>query len=91
MKTKNLLFVVFLQIVCVFAYAQNHRHFLPLTTESIVINREYGAMYEFKITTTTDGSRFNTVNTINKKFLYTIPERLKVLDTDEIDCIMRKG
>jgi hypothetical protein len=90
MKTKILLLVLFMQIMCIFTYAQNHRHLAPLTTESVLIDREYGAMYEFKTTTTTDGSRFNTVNIINKRFLYTIPERLKVLYIDEIDSIMRK-
>jgi len=88
---KKIILTVYLTVSVLCLSAQNHRHFLPVTTESTVILREDNIMYEEKTVTTTDGSRFNTVNIINRKILYTIPKHLQKLDRDEIDMIMRQN
>ena len=89
MKTKCVVFVIILQIICVFAYAQNHQHFTPYRSESVRIIRIDTNIYKETTAVVIEG--LSSTTNVDVKVLYTIPKHLRKLDTETIDAVVRKN
>ena len=89
MKTKHLVFILFVQIFFTSLNAQNHHHFSPYRSKSERIIRMDSSIY--KEFTTVEVTGLSTSTQVEAKKMYTIPVHLRKLDTEIIDSIVRKN